>query len=66
LLNFLGALGGFKKAMDALFSGFATYFSANFLLASIANQFYFTKAKKPKNEKTTKKTHKEIKLSIKD
>jgi hypothetical protein len=46
LLNYLGSLGGFKKAMDALFSGFATYFSANFLWASIASKFYFTKASK--------------------
>jgi hypothetical protein len=44
LLNFLGALGGFKKAMDILFSDFASYFSANFLLASLANKFYVTKA----------------------
>jgi hypothetical protein len=36
--------------MDALFSGIATYFSANFLVASIANSFYFSKAKKDKTK----------------
>jgi hypothetical protein len=44
VLDYLGALGGFKEAIDILVYSFGEFFSSKFFIASIAAKFYFTKA----------------------
>ena len=42
-LDYLGLVGGFYTFISLLISVFGTFFSSNFFMASIANNFYFKK-----------------------